>query len=98
MIADTVSQLSSKWWTFLLRGIVALVIAAFAFLSPGPTAAALVYVFAAYFIISGLVSMIAGFSFTGLGHWWALVLMGFVQAVLGVMMLGQPGAGPLALA
>lgn len=98
MIADTVNQLSSKWWTFLLRGIVALALAAVCFMSPGSTASALVYIAAAYFIIAGLVTIIGGFSFTGIGHWWLFVITGFVQAALGVIMLSQPGMGPLALA
>jgi uncharacterized membrane protein HdeD (DUF308 family) len=98
MIADTVNQLSSKWWTFLLRGIVALALAAFCLMSPGPTASALVYVVAAYFIIAGVVSVVAGVSFTGAGSWWLLVITGIVQAFLGFLMLSQPGMGPLALA
>jgi uncharacterized membrane protein HdeD (DUF308 family) len=98
MIADTVNQLSSKWWTFLLRGIVALALAAFCLTSPGSTASALVYVVAAYFIVAGAVSVVAGFSFTGVGSWWLFVVSGIVQAFLGVVMFSQPGMGPLALA
>jgi len=62
MIADTVNQLSNKWWTFLVRGLVALVLAAFALGSPAATANGLVYVVAAYFIISGVTAIVAGFS------------------------------------
>lgn len=98
MIADTVNQLSSKWWTFLLRGIVALALAACCLLSPASTASALVYIVAAYFIIAGVASIIAGFSFTGIGSWWLFVISGAVQAFLGFLMLSQPGMGPLALA
>src|SRR5271165_948867 len=98
MIADMVGQVSSKWWTFLVRGIAALALAAWAFSSPGTMAAGLVYVFAAYFIISGVAEIVAGFSFTGVGHWWALVFLGIVSAFLGFIMLAEPGAGPLALA
>jgi uncharacterized membrane protein HdeD (DUF308 family) len=98
MLADTVKQLSSKWWTFLVRGIIALVLAALAFSSPGSTAGAFVYVVAAYFIIVGVTAIAAGFSFSGVGHWWALVLMGSVQCALGFLMVAEPGVGPLALA
>ncbi len=98
MITDTVKQLSSKWWTFLLRGLVALALAAFAFASPSATATALVYVVAAYLIVSGAASLFAGVSITGVDHWWALILSGLVQGALGFVMLAQPGAGPLALA
>jgi uncharacterized membrane protein HdeD (DUF308 family) len=98
MMADTVNQLSSKWWTFLVRGIVALVLAAFALSRPGTTANVLVYVVAAYFIVSGVTAIVTGFSFSGVGHWWTLVIMGVVQGGLGFLMLAEPGAGPLALA
>jgi uncharacterized membrane protein HdeD (DUF308 family) len=98
MIADTVNQLSSKWWTFLLRGIVTLALAAVCLMMPVLAAGALVYVAAAYFIVAGVVSVVAGFSFTGIGSWWLFVISGIVQAFLGFLMLSQPGMGPLALA
>ncbi len=99
MVADTLVQLSSRWWTFLVRGIVAIVLAAFAFLEPATTASALVYVFAAYFIISGIASFFGGVSLTGAGgSWWTLAILGVLQVILGILMLTQPGAGPLALA
>jgi uncharacterized membrane protein HdeD (DUF308 family) len=98
MIADTVNQLSSKWWAFLIRGLVALVLAALCLMMPGPTASALVYIVAAYFIVAGVVSVVAGVSFAGAGSWWLLVITGIVQAFLGFLMLSQPLMGPLALA
>ena len=98
MITDTMVQLSSKWWTFLVRGVIALALAGFCFAAPAATAAALVYVFAAYFIIGGIAAFFGGFSLTGLGSWWALVIMGVMEVFLGILMLTEPGAGPLALA
>jgi uncharacterized membrane protein HdeD (DUF308 family) len=88
---ETVQQLSAKWWTFLVRGIVALGIAAYAFTSPDGTATALVYVVAAYFIVSGVAALVAGISFTGMGHLFAAIPLGIVQAALGVYMLRVPG-------
>ena len=95
---DPIQALTGKWWTFLLRGLVALAVAAFAFIAPGPMSAALVYIVAAYFIISGLLALVAGLSFTGIGNWWLLILYGIGSGALGIIMLTQPGAGPLALA
>ena len=97
MITEALTQLAQKWWTFLLRGIVALVVAGLVFWQPASTAGALVYLFAAYFIISGIATMIAGFSFN-VKTWWVLLLSGAVSVLLGFVMLSQPGAGPLALA
>lgn len=54
--------------------------------------------FAAYCILSGLGAIAAGVSFTGVGNWWALVLTGLVQGALGIIILSNPAAGPLALA
>jgi uncharacterized membrane protein HdeD (DUF308 family) len=95
---ETVQQLSAKWWTFLVRGIVALGIAAYAFTSPDGTTTALVYVVAAYFIVSGVAALVAGISFTGVGQGLAAIPLGIVQAALGLYMLGVSGIGPLAFA
>ena len=98
MIADSIERLTANWWTFLVRGILALALAAVAFSSPGVMASALVYVVAAFFIVSGATALFAGFSFSGAGHWWTLILSGALQLGLGIYMLATPGVGPLALA
>lgn len=98
LLTDSINQITAHWWTFVVRGIFALAIAAFAFAAPITVATGLVYVVAAFFIVSGLMSIFAGISFTGSGPWWALILMGVLQAALGIYMLATPGVGPLALA
>src|SRR5215469_788170 len=98
MITDIAQGLTSRWWTFLLRGIVALALAAFAFLQPGSFSTVLVYIVAAYFLISGLLALLAGISLSGAGSWWVLVLVGLAEGALGIIMLTRPGAGPLTLA
>lgn len=98
LVADSLEFLSGKWWTFLLRGIIALGLAALAFAQPAATAGALVYIAAAYFVGSGALALLAGLSFSGIAHCWALVLMGLAQMFLGIVMFNEPGAGPLALA
>lgn len=95
---DIVQAATGKWWTFLLRGIFALALAIFAFAYPSAMAAGLVFVVAAYFIIIGIAAIFAGLSFTGVGNWWLLILMGAVDVFLGIVMIAQPGMGPLALA
>jgi len=57
-----------------------------------------VYLVAAYFIISGVAEVIAGMFFTGVGNWWAYVILGIISAVLGIYMLAVPGMGALSLA
>jgi uncharacterized membrane protein HdeD (DUF308 family) len=91
-------QLAAKWWTFLVHGIVALAIAAYAFTSLGGTATALAYVVAAYFIVGGIAAVAAGISFRGIGHWFAAIPLGIVQAALGVCILSVPDIDPVFLA
>jgi uncharacterized membrane protein HdeD (DUF308 family) len=98
MIAGSLQRLTGKWWTFLLRGALALALGLLAFVAPGPTAGALIFLLAAYFVLSGALSLYAGISFTGTGHWWALVLMGILQIALGLIMVVIPLAGALSLA
>ena len=98
MLADAVSQITSYWWTFLVRGLFAFAIAAWAFASPSSMASGLVYLLAAYFIVTGVVEIIAGVSFTGVDRWWAMILVGALEAFLGVYMLVNPGVGPLTVA
>jgi uncharacterized membrane protein HdeD (DUF308 family) len=98
MTNDVLQRLTGQWWTFLLRGIIALGLAFLAFSQPGAFASGLVYFVGAYFIIGGALALFAGISFTGAGSWWALILLGLAQAFLGIVMLSEPGAGPLALA
>lgn len=98
MISDIAQGLTNRWWTFVVRGVVALALAIFAFSAPSTMAAVLVYVVGAFFIVSGVVALYAGISLTGVGHWWLLILTGIAQAFLGIVMLAEPGAGPLALA
>ena len=98
MLADLASRVTSYWWTFLVRALFAFAIAAWAFASPSTMASGLVYLLAAYFIVTGILSVVAGVSFTGAPQWWAMILLGALEVFLGVYMLVQPGIGPLALA
>jgi len=98
MIGDTIELFASKWWTFLLRGLIALALAVFAFAAPTSTAYLLVYIVAAYFIINGIIALWAGLSTSGVGSWWLMIIFGLGSGALGVLMLTRPGVGPLALA
>jgi len=98
MVGDTIELFASKWWTFLLRGLVAIALAAYAFAAPSSMETVLVYIVAAYFIINGLIALWAGISTSGTGSWWLLIIFGLGSGALGILMLMKPGVGPLALA
>jgi len=98
MLTNFAQAITSRWWTFLVRGILAILLAVAVFMNPGAAATGLVYLFAAYFIIAGIAQIAGGAALTGVGHWWLLLLTGAMSVILGVVMLTQPGMGPLALA
>ena len=56
---------AQNWAMFVLRGVIALALGVLAFAAPGPTLAALVFVFAAYAIFDGVVAIALGFAIVG---------------------------------
>lgn len=93
-----VENVTSRWWTFLVRAIAATAVAVLAFASPGWMTIALVYVVGGYLLVNGVSAMAGGVGFADTGKWWALILMGFAEALFGIIMLAEPGLAPLALA
>ncbi|MBV8355389.1 MAG: HdeD family acid-resistance protein [Candidatus Eremiobacteraeota bacterium] len=98
MPTDFAQAITGRWWTFLVRGVFALLLAAVVFLYPIQAATGLVYLVAAYFVISGVTQIAGGVAFAGAPHWWLLILTGAMSVFLGFIMFTQPGMGPLALA
>ena len=86
------------WWTFVLRGVLAIAFGVVAFLSPGLGIGVLVGMFAAYAIIDGVGSLIAGVSGRGRDrNWWLEILEGIVGVVAGVFAIVFPGIAAEAL-
>ena len=79
------------WWTFLLRGVLAIAFGVVAFLAPGLGIGVLVGVFAAYAIVDGVGSLIAGISGRGTDrNWWLELLEGVVGVIAGVFAIVFP--------
>jgi uncharacterized membrane protein HdeD (DUF308 family) len=98
MFEDLARTITDKWWTFLVRGILALILGFAVFAYPVAAAGVLVYIVAAYFVATGLAQIAGGIATSGGGQWWLLILSGALSVFLGFMMVMQPGMGPLALA
>src|SRR5262245_48772307 len=74
---------AQNWAMFVLRGVLALLFGALAFVAPGPTLAALIFVFAFYAIVDGVLAVALGVGAPG-GPRWLLVVGGILGVAIGI--------------
>jgi uncharacterized membrane protein HdeD (DUF308 family) len=87
-----------RWWPYLLEGVVGVGAGAVAFGSPGLTALALLYLIAAWAIVTGIVEVVAAVEMrTLIQNEWLLGVAGVLSVVFGVLVAIQPDAGALAV-
>jgi uncharacterized membrane protein HdeD (DUF308 family) len=83
--------LSHWWWTFMLRGVVAIAFGVLAFLAPAWGIAILVALFAVWAILDGVSSLLTGWRTRGQDRsWWLEVLEGLVGVIAGVIAIALP--------
>ena len=87
---------AETWGMFVLRGVLALALGALAFAAPGPTLAALIFVFAAYAIVDGIVAIALGVAAPG-GTRWLLIVGGILGIAIGVYTAVSPQVTAVAL-
>ena len=84
--------MADNWWTFLVRGIVAIMFGALAASTPGLTLLLLAAAFATFSIIEGIAMIIFGFN--GRKHgapFWAMLLLGVIGIGAGITAITMPG-------
>ena len=91
-----IQTLSSNWWAFALRGVVAIALGILAFVQPNATLIALIAVFAAYAIFDGVLAIAAGVSIEG-GPRWSFILGGILGIVVGLLTINRPDVTAIAL-
>jgi uncharacterized membrane protein HdeD (DUF308 family) len=92
------SSLTRNWWLVALRGTLAVIFGAAAFVWPGVTLEVLVLLFGAYAFVDGVLVFSFGLMAAGDGEqWWPLVLSGILGIGLGVLTFARPATMALAL-
>jgi uncharacterized membrane protein HdeD (DUF308 family) len=97
MVAGTV-ELARWWWTFILRGVLAIAFGVVAFLSPPATIAALVLLFGAWALVDGVFHIAGAIQDRSRNRsWWLAVLEGVVSIIAGVLALAFPAFAAVSL-
>ncbi len=80
------------WWTFILRGLVAIAFGLLALLLPPLAVLTLVALFGFWALLEGMTSFLAGLRMRARSkNWWLEVLEGVVSIAAGVLALLFPG-------
>jgi uncharacterized membrane protein HdeD (DUF308 family) len=87
------APLTKNWWAVALRGIVAIIFGIVAFLMPGPTLLALVFLFAAFAFVDGVFALVSGIRRAGEGRPdWLLIIGGIAGIAVGILGFASPDA------
>lgn len=91
-VIDSIGQVTRAiWWLVLIRGILALVFGVVALLAPITTFYAIVFVFAAYAIVEGVVEIAHAIRVRDRDRRWGWVLaLGIIAALAGLVALAFP--------
>jgi len=90
-VSETVA-LSRWWWTFILRGLLAIAFGILAFVAPVWGLAILVALFGAWALIDGITSVWTGIRTRSVDrNWWLEILEGLVSIVAGLIAFILPG-------
>lgn len=81
-----------NWWALALRGAAALIFGILAFLWPSITLTALIWIFAAYMLVDGVFSVVAGLrAAQRQERWWPFAVEGIVDLLAGAIAFLWPG-------
>lgn len=88
----------SHWWALLLEGVFGVIAGVLSFVWPGITALVLLYLIAAWAVVTGAFSIAAAVRLRKVmtGE-WLLALSGVLSALFGLILAAWPGTGALAV-
>jgi uncharacterized membrane protein HdeD (DUF308 family) len=97
LVTGTV-ELARWWWTYILRGVLAIAFGIVTFISPPATIAALVLLFGAWALVDGVFHIAGAIQDRSRNRsWWLAVLEGVVSIIAGVLALAFPAFAALSL-
>jgi uncharacterized membrane protein HdeD (DUF308 family) len=89
---------TDRWWMLLLEGLAGIAAGVVTLFFPGITALVLLYIIAAWALVTGVLEIVAAIRLRkAITGEWLLALSGLASIALGVLLVIAPGAGALAL-
>ena len=83
------TEVARLWWLPLLRGIMMVILGAYALFSPGVTVAIFVQVFGFFLAFDGVLAIIAGIMGEVPSRGWTIA-RGVLAVIIGVLVVGNP--------
>lgn len=98
MTTSVQAAAKTVWWMILVRGVLAVILGLIALFSPGIALLSLVYVFAFYALLDGVMAIVAGIRWrASMPHWGWVIVQGVVSVLAGIVALVWPGLTVLTL-
>jgi uncharacterized membrane protein HdeD (DUF308 family) len=92
------AEQNERWWMLALAGVVGIIVGALTFVWPGRTAIIVLYLIAAWAIVTGILEIAAAFrTRQAATSEWLLILGGVLSIIFGALLLAFPGVGLLSL-
>jgi uncharacterized membrane protein HdeD (DUF308 family) len=89
--------ISTQWWVLLLEGLVGLMVGVMAFVWPQMAALVLLYLIAAWAIVTGIFKITASLRrWNAMRREWLLLESGLISLIFGALLALQPATGVLA--
>jgi uncharacterized membrane protein HdeD (DUF308 family) len=89
---------TDRWWILVLEGIAGILVGIATLFVPGITALVLLYLIAAWALVTGILELAAAIRLRKvITNEWLLALGGIVSILLGVLLVVYPGPGALAV-
>ena len=87
-----------RWWVLLIQGLAGIVTGILAFVWPDLTALALLYIIAAWALVTGVLEIVAAIRLRQeIEGEWMMGLAGLMAVVFGLLLVVFPGSGAVAL-
>jgi len=99
-VSFTTTQRTSRnyWLVLLARGILAIIFGIIALVWSGWTILALIYVFGAYALIDGVISVVNAIQDrSASSNWWLLLIRGIIGIIIGLLVFFWPGLTAIVL-